>query len=46
MKDVVRARTPMKETTATVEILVHPEPQVWRETLDASSLPPFIDFYE
>ncbi|XP_053518401.1 protocadherin-11 X-linked [Artibeus jamaicensis] len=27
MKDVVRARTPMKETTTTVEILVHPEPQ-------------------
>ncbi|XP_045703351.1 protocadherin-11 X-linked [Phyllostomus hastatus] len=26
-KDVVRARTPMRETTTTVEILVHPEPQ-------------------
>lgn len=42
MKDVVRARTPMKETT-TVEILVHPEPQVGRETLDAYSLSRFID---
>ncbi|XP_035872273.1 protocadherin-11 X-linked [Phyllostomus discolor] len=30
MKDVVRARTPMKETTTTVEILVHPEPQSQR----------------
>lgn len=44
MKEVVRSRTPMKETT--VEIWMHPQPQVWIKILHSSFLSPFIDFYE